>query len=367
MTIADYIVEFLYDLGVRKIFLLSGTGSVQLDDAFAKKKGMEYICARHEATAVVMAEAVAKLKNKIGVAVVTTGPGGTNAIAGVTEAWVDSVPVIVISGQVKTDQYIKDRAFGIQGFNIIDNVKRFTKYAAFINDPVTIRYHMERAVYEALSGRPGPVWVDIPMDLQAAVVDIESQKKFVPPSADTDISPSIDQLINLLRESKKPLVSFGRGVKISNCKNELIQFLRNTKIPAISARMGNDVLNYSNENYFGMGGIRGRRAASRIMKKADLLITLGTSNCYTFFGDHDDLLSDKCKLVVVNIDDKIFNRTDLNIHLPIKTDLKKFLSLANARVDNINFKSWLEECSIIKAKYPMVTENMAKIPFHHKL
>ena len=122
MTLADYIVDFLYNLNVRNIFMLSGTGSVQLDDAFARKEGMRYICARHEATAVIMAEAVAKLTNTIGVAVVTTGPGGINAIAGVVEAWVDSVPVLIISGQVDSKQYIKDRAFGVQGFNIIDNV-----------------------------------------------------------------------------------------------------------------------------------------------------------------------------------------------------------------------------------------------------
>ena len=214
-TVADYIVDFLYNLGVRNIFMLSGTGSVQLDDAFARKQGMKYICARHEATAVVMAEAVAKLKNNIGVSVVTTGPGGTNAIPGVIEAWVDSTPVLVISGQVSSDTYIDDRAFGIQGFNIIDNVKNFTKYSALIDNPNTIKYHLERAIYESFSGRPGPVWIDIPMDLQAKEICLDDLEGFVPPDDTQEEGIDLYEFIDLLTASERPLVAFGRGVKLS--------------------------------------------------------------------------------------------------------------------------------------------------------
>lgn len=364
MLLADYIVDFLYKEGVRKIFMLSGTGSVKLDDAFARKKEMEYVCARHEATAVIMAEAVAKLKNTIGVSVVTTGPGGTNAMSGVIEAWVDSVPVLIISGQVKTDQYINDRAFGIQGFNIIDNVKKFTKYAAFVDDPNMIKYHLEKAIHEAFSGRPGPVWLDIPMDLQSSEIDPSTIKGFTPEDNDEElIENKINQLLEAIKDSKNPLVVFGRGVKLSNCKNELIEFLRKTKIPSISARMANDILPFSDLNYFGMGGIRGRRSAVNIMKKADLLITLGTSNCYTYFGDNE-ILNEDCKLAVVNLDENIFNREDINIDIPIKKDLKKFLLSINDSIDNIDFGEWLKECHSIKEKSPMVTKDLEKNPIN---
>lgn len=368
MLLADYIVDFLYDFGVRNIFMLSGTGSVKLDDAFARKQGMKYVCARHEATAVVMAEAVAKLKNSIGVSVVTTGPGGTNAIPGVIEAWVDSVPVLVISGQVQSDQYIEDRAFGIQGFNIVDNVKKFTKYSVFLDDPKTIKYHLERAVYEAFSGRPGPVWIDIPMDLQSAEVDIEHLPGFIPDvsssKADSSaLNKQINELLLSLEKSKNPVVVFGRGVKLSGCKKELIEFLQNTKMPSLSARMANDVLSFDNENYFGMGGIRGRRSAFKIMRKCDLLITLGTSNCYTYFGDNEILNSD-CKIAVVNIDDKIFKRKDIEIDCAIKTDLKEFLANINTKVENVDFSSWLDECKQIEQSNPMVTDDLARNPIN---
>ena len=366
MLLAEYIVDFLYDLGVRKIFMLSGTGSVKLDDAFARKQGMEYICARHEATAVVMAEAVAKLQNTIGVSVVTTGPGGTNAIPGVIEAWVDSVPVLIISGQVKTKQYIDDRAFGIQGFNIVDNLKKFTKYSAFIDDPKTIKYHLEKAVHEAYSGRPGPVWLDIPMDLQSAEIDLENMIGFTPEDPvhqNTVANGKTNDLIELILKSNKPVVAFGRGVKISDCKQELIEFLRKTNIPSISARMANDVLDYSDQSYFGMGGIRGRRSAVNIMKEADLLITLGTSNCYTFFGD-DEILQSDCKIAVVNIDDKIFKRNDISIDLGIRSDLKQFLIDINSKIKDIDYQPWLDECHKIKNDNPMVTEDLARNPIN---
>jgi|TARA_R110002124_G_scaffold251699_1_gene416951 acetolactate synthase I/II/III large subunit len=366
MLLAEYIVDFLYNIGVRKIFMLSGTGSVKLDDAFARKKGMEYVCARHEATAVVMAEAVAKLKNKLGVSVVTTGPGGTNAIAGVVEAWVDSTPVLIISGQVGTKQYIKDRAFGIQGFNIIDNVKRFTKYSALVQDPNQIRFHLEKALHEAFSGRPGPVWLDIPMDLQSAEVDPNNMKRFTAPplnSAYTNKDLEADMLMDMISESKRPLIAFGRGVKIAGAKTQLVEFLRKTNIPSVSARMANDVLPYSDTNYFGMGGIRGRRAAVGIMKKADLLITLGTSNCYTFFGNNE-ILDSSCKLAVVNIDENIFNRDDLEIDLGIKSDVKTFLSFLNKKAVNLDYTSWLKQCKKIKKDNPMVTSDMAKNPIN---
>lgn len=367
MVVAEYIANFLYDLGVRNIFMLSGTGSVVLDDAFAKKQGMKYICARHEATAVIMAEAVAKLKNIIGVSVVTTGPGGTNAISGVVEAWVDTTPVLVISGQVEKQQIIDDRAFGIQGFNIIDNVKNITKYSVLVKDPQTIRYHLERAVYEATSGRPGPVWLDIPMDLQAAEVNVDEMPGFEPEILENKPF-SVEKLVNAIIESERPLVAFGQGIKLTKTEKQLLEFLENLKLPSISARMANDVIPYNNKNYFGMGGIRGRRSATRIMKDCDLLINIGTSIGYTFLGENNQCLSKNCKLAVINIDDKIFSRNDIDIDIAIKADIKQFFEKINEKINLIlnkkDFSSWLEQCLFIKEKYPMVSESLKNDPIN---
>jgi len=368
MNVADYIADFLYELGVRNIFMLSGTGSVKLDDAFARKKGMKYICSRHEATAVVMAEAVAKLKNNLGVAVVTTGPGGTNAIAGVVEAWVDSTPVMVISGQVSSTQYIKDRAFGIQGFNIIDNVEKFTKYSALLTDPNLIKYHLEKAVYEATSGRPGPVWIDIPMDLQSKEVDLDNMIGFVPPICDINKTHLYDLLIEKIISSERPLIAFGKGVKISKTTEKLIKILEELNVPSISARMANDAIPFSHKNYFGMGGIRGRRCAARVMKKADLLVALGTSCSFAFLGEDNACLNSGCQIAVVNIDEKIFTRKDLEIELGIQADLDNFLSYLLKNINTIkqrtNFKKWLGLCQTIKKEYPMVVDSMKGNPIN---
>lgn len=364
-TVADYIVDFLYDLNVRNIFMLSGTGSVQLDDAFARKDGMNYVCARHEATAIVMAEAVAKLTNNIGVSVVTTGPGGTNAIPGVVEAWVDSTPVMVISGQVSSETYIKDRAFGIQGFNIIDNVKNFTKYSAMLLDPNMIRYHLERAVYEAFNGRPGPVWLDIPMDLQAKEIDLDKLKGFNYPEGSNGLeADECLGLLSLLQSSKRPLVAFGRGVKISETKSNLINMLEKYNIPAVSARMANDVLPFSNKNYMGMAGIRGRRSAVKAMKECDLLICLGTSCCYTFFGKENECLSENAKVVCINIDKNIFKRRDLKVDLKIQCGLNSFFETLNEVDLQLDFSDWLETCDTYKKDFPMVTEKEKSNPIN---
>ena len=174
MLVANFIADYLHLQGVKTIFLLSGTGSIYLDDAFSSQAEMKHICARHEAAAVLMAEASAKLTGTIGVAVTTTGPGGANAIAGVVEAWVDSVPLLVLSGQVARNQILNGtRSFGVQGLNVIDNVKNITKYAVRIDNPNSIRYHLEKAVHLAMSGRQGPVWLDIPIDVQAAEIKID--------------------------------------------------------------------------------------------------------------------------------------------------------------------------------------------------
>jgi len=171
MRVADYITEFLFKNGIKTSFMLSGTGSVFLDDAFANYKGMSYISARHESAAVMMAVGYYKLSQKPGVALVTTGPGGANAVGGVVEAWVDSVPVIIISGQVESKFLDKNlRYFGAQGLNILPIIEPITKYSKTIIDPYSIQYYLEKALFFALEGRPGPVWLDIPFDIQSSKI-----------------------------------------------------------------------------------------------------------------------------------------------------------------------------------------------------
>ena len=365
MRVADYIADFLAQEGVREIFMLSGTGSIYLDDAFANQEKIRYICARHESAAVIMAEAVSKLTGKIGVVVSTTGPGATNAAAGVVEAWVDSVPVLIISGQVSSKNINRlDRSFGIQGFDIIKHVKDITKYAVTITDPTTIRYHLEKAIYFAKNKRPGPVWLDIPMDIQEAI--IESPDKLlgftpeVQPRTELQKDELIDDLICMLSSAKYPTVIFGQGIRNSNSIKKFKQFLEKLKIPAISARMGKDILPYDYHYYMGMGGIKGQIVPSKVLARSDLIISLGTSHSQSFSVNRN------IKTAIVNIDKKIFQNHDLNTNLSINMDLKRFIniSLQKLKNKNIEFEKWTQICQEIKKDNPLITKEHLQNPIN---
>ena len=371
IKVSDYLADYLYKCGIRNVFMLSGTGSIHLDDAFAHQKGMRYICARHEAAAVMMAEASAKLSNNFGVVIATTGPGGTNAMSGVAEAWVDSVPLLIISGQVYSNQISKGvRSFGLQGFNIIENVKRITKYAAQINDPKDIRYHLEKAISEATGGRPGPVWLDIPFDIQSTEIKPNELKKFVSDKTEfEEVNPSnIKSVVASLQKSKKPVLVFGQGIRSSDAIKELKTLLEFLKIPAVSARMGLDILPYSNYCYCGLGGIRGQRGPAKIMKECDLVLALGTSFTHAFAGDHYDAFNSSAPLIMVNVDRSEIEKPGLKVNIPLVMDVKKFLTsllqeLKNNKLE-FDFSEWMNNCSSYKKDLQTVLPSYAKNPIN---
>ncbi len=336
--------------------MLSGTGSIYLDDAFAHQREMKYICARHEAAAVIMAEAVAKLTGNIGVVVSTTGPGATNAAAGVVEAWVDSTPVLVISGQVNSSEICQnDRTFGIQGFDVITHVKSITKYAECITDPKTIRYHLEKAIHCATSGRPGPVWLDIPMDIQSAMIEVESLSGYVSEEEEEtfeNFEQKLDKLVSDIGQSKKPTIIFGQGVRQSKSIYDFKNLIEKLNIPVVSSRMSKDILPHSHENYMGMGGYKGQIPPAKILKESDLVISVGTSHSVSFPMDENT------KLVCVNIDDKISKKSDLSIDSFIHADLRKFFSAFLEKIDNLefDFSSWMSHCQKVKKDNPTVTK-----------
>ena len=328
LRVVDFIAQYLHDEGVRVVFMLSGTGSVYIDDAFAVQKGIRYICARHEAAATIMAMSSAKLSNEIGVVIATTGPGGSNAIGGVVEAWVDSAPVLVISGQVATNQISPGvRSFGVQGFNIIENVSEITKYAAQIIDPQSTQMHLQKAIHCATTGRPGPVWLDIPMDIQAAEVNLADMPNYVPPVAvNKKSSGETREIYNALFESKKPLVVFGQGIRQSNAIGLLVNFLDDIKLPAIAARMGVDILGDENPYYFGLGGVRGTAAAAEIMKSADFVLAIGTSFTHAFAGAQGEYFSRDTPVAMINIDQSEFSKPGVSLDMSLKMDASQFLN-----------------------------------------
>jgi len=370
MRLSDYLANYLNNIGVKNIYMLSGTGSIYLDDAFAHQRGMKYICARHEAAAVLMAEASAKLTGIIGVVIATTGPGGTNAIGGVVEAWVDSVPILVISGQVNSSQISpKTRSYGVQGFNIIENVQNITKYAVQVSDSHQIRFHLEKAIHLATTGRPGPVWLDIPLEIQSEKISPDELVGYT--SEDSIIKPNKDkvtEVIDILLDSNKPLIVFGQGIRNAGAITEFKQMLEQLKIPSITARMGLDILPYSNPYFFGLGGMRGHRAPAVIMKECDLIIALGTSVTHAFAGNNYDQYNPLAKLIMINIDSHEMNKPGINADLAIEMGLKEFIStfIKNSKdhkIDN-KYSKWLKKCSDLKKDLPTVLSSYAVNPIN---
>ena len=240
MRVADYIAQFIADheQTAKTIFMVSGGGNMHLIDALGKNEGLQYVCNHHEQACAMAAEGYARVSNKIGIAYVTTGPGGTNAITGVMGAWVDSIPMMIISGQVKFETTIssqpelKLRQLGDQEINIVDIVRPITKYAVMITDKNSIRYHLEKAVYDAKNGRPGPVWLDIPLDIQGAQVDPEELDGFTVPF-EQNYDLKINKVIKALKNAKRPVIIAGNGIALSGAVSEFRVLVKRLNIPVI--------------------------------------------------------------------------------------------------------------------------------------
>lgn len=374
VRVADYIADFIYKQGVKEVFMLSGTGSIYLDDGVAKHRQLGHICVRNEAAAPMMAEAYARLTQNLGVVYVTSGPGAANAVSGVTEAWVDSAPILIISGQVQRNQTtfnaeIKNlRTLGMQELNIIEIVDSITKYAEMVNDPNNIRYHLEKAVYYAKSGRPGPVWLDIPLDVQSAMVDEAKLKRYQPQQMiieDEDLDVSCKDILGFLKKAKKPLIIAGQGVRIAKAIDEFKKLVKYLNISVIFSRLGQDILPFSHKNNFGHGGIKGSKFSGLIMRQSDLIISLGSRLAVPFVGTNLDAFSKNAKIIMVDIDEAELKKPGVKIHLPIKADVKEVITKLLDKVGAFNlpdYSSWFKTCQDYKKRYPLITPEYQRNP-----
>ena len=241
MRVSDYIIQYLRDSQkIDTIFTVSGGGCIFLIDSLGNTDGVKYIATHHEQAASIAAEGYARINNKLGACVVTSGPGGTNAMTGVLCSWLDSIPVIVVSGQVNKDMTTDHtglplRQLGDQEFNIVESVKNMTKYAVQVNFPETIRYHLEKACHKAVSGRPGPVWIDIPLDVQSAEIDPTTLEGYEDPQfIERPLENDMKTLVKQWKQAKKPLMIVGNGIRLSGGIEELQKLLVSTNIPVIS-------------------------------------------------------------------------------------------------------------------------------------
>lgn len=361
MRIADYIIEYIYNKGTDTIFTVAGGGAMFLNDAVYLHKKIKYICNHHEQASAMAAEAYAKTGEKVGAVMVTSGPGSTNAITGLMEAYQNSIPVIFISSQTKRSQMVAYsgipslRQFGIQEVDIIPIVRSLTKYAAIIKNSGDVKYHLDRAYYEMLSGRPGPVWLDIPSDVASALLP-KRLKKFDPPLTDSFKNNGIltKTLVDHLNHAKKPIIIAGGGIKLAKARKEFDNFINSTKIPVVVPDMGIDLLEYDNPNYVGHGGTKGDRAANIIIQQSDLILVLGSRLAVPFIGHEYDKWGINAKKIVVDIDSDEHKKKTIKIDLFIKADVKKFIEMLSSVIKKeVSSKGWRNYCQKIKKQYAL--------------
>jgi len=354
MLVSHIVANCLKKVGIKDIFMLTGYGAMYLNDAI-EKVGIKYYAARNEAAAPMMAEAYAKAKNSIGAVCVTAGPGATNALPGLAEAYVDSAPIIIISGQVEniyTADYYKKlniRTLGTAEFSITRILKNITKYAVKINDPKLCLYEMQKALHIAKSGRPGPVWVEIPLDVQSTKIkNIKLLKKFKPQiKKNKIIKTNLLKIYKHLLESKKPLFAIGNGFKQSECKSIFKKIEKKLKIPFINTRFANDLFPYSEKLNMGLCGIKGMPHTKKLTDECDLIIALGCRFAPTFCMGNPKTFAKKATIISINNDQNELNLNLKKINLKINASLFKFLNnfyqfIKNKKIPS--FESWSSKC-----------------------
>ena len=373
IKVSKYISEFLVKNGIKDCFMVTGGGAMHLDDAIGHEEGIHCIFNHHEQACAIAAEGYARMTGRLAAVCVTSGPGGTNAITGVMGGWLDSIPMFVISGQVKRETTIwaasdlNLRQLGDQEFNVIESVKNMTKYAVMVTDPLTIAYHLEKALYLATDGRGGPVWLDIPLDVQGAKIRTEELLHFdanaeMTWDAPTVTDAQIDILVRRINEAKAPLILAGTGINLGRATDKLLKFLDKYRIPVVTAWNANDTVAYDNPYYAGMPGTVGIRSGNFAVQNCDLLISLGCRMNIRMIGyTHHDFAKNAFK-VIVDIDPRELHKPTVKADLPIHADVNDFLDkmLAVPYEPQMKHEKWVEWCRGLLYRFPAVRND------HHK-
>lgn len=370
MRVADYIADFLVENGITQMFMLTGGGAMFLNDAFGHKKGLDCVYNHHEQACAIAAEGYTRVNGKLCAVCVTTGPGGTNALTGVLGSWLDSIPMIVISGQVKFSTTIKScpelplRQLGDQEFNITDCVKTMTKYAYMVTDPYSIKYHLQKALYLATHGRPGPVWLDIPINVQSAQIDvsklasydeIEDRAKEVPPR------PSKEQMTELLeriKNAKRPVILAGEGIRIANVKEKFLKLVDKLQIPVTTAWNAHDLVADDNPYYCGRPGTAGTRGGNFVVQKADFLLSLGCRMNIRQISYNYENFAKNAYLAYVDIDKAELYKPTLNVKMKIHADVRDVLDIL-LEMDyepQTQHQRWLKWGKEVNNRYPAVLD-----------
>ncbi|MDP9699861.1 acetolactate synthase-1/2/3 large subunit [Paenibacillus intestini] len=363
IRVADYIAKKLVENGITSVFSVVGGGAMHLNDAFGRHEDINCIYNHHEQGCAIAAEGYARIHNKMAVTCVTTGPGGTNAITGVLCSWLDSIPMLVISGQTRYATTVEStglnlRQFGEQEFNIVDSVRPMTKYAVMVSNPNEIRYHVEKAIYEATSGRKGPCWIDIPLDIQGAMIDESELIGFTVSEENNCTDSDIDFILGKIEKAQAPVLILGSAVRQSSCLAEIYELVSKLKIPVLCPTSIADIFENSYPLYFGNFGVFGGRTGNFIIQNADLVVSLGARMSFKQTGFNFPAFAPKAEKIIVDIDAEELKKDTIKIEYPIHADLSEVaIKLNNLLQRELTPKdAWLKYCGTLKEKFMLAPE-----------
>ncbi|MCM2279304.1 MAG: thiamine pyrophosphate-binding protein [Oligoflexia bacterium] len=370
MRVADYVAGFLAEKGVQHVFLVTGGGAMHLNDAFGRCKGMEYIPCHHEQACAMAAESYFRMSGKVAAVNLTTGPGGTNALTGVYGAYVDSLSVFVVSGQVKWETMARSndlglRQLGDQEVDIISMAKPVTKYAEVIVEPENVRYHLEKAWHYCTTGRPGPVWLDIPMNVQGAMVDPSTLKGYSPETDQAlpvtavggELAALCRQLLDRLAKSERPVVMAGGGIRISGQYRSFLELVERLGIPVVTAWNAHDLIWDAHPLYCGRPGTIGDRPGNFAVQNSDFLLVLGNRLNIRQVSYNWRSFARAAYKVMVDVDAAELKKPTLNIDLPIHASLQDFFAVMREVAPlpaNPKHREYLAWCKERQRKYPVV-------------
>ena len=373
IRLADYVADFLASHGITDCFTVVGGGAMHLNDAFGHHPQIHCTYNHHEQACAIAAEAYARLENRMAAVCVTTGPGGTNAITGVVGAWLDSIPMFVVSGQVRYDttaryaQQFTDglplRAVGDQEFDITKAVSSMCKYAAMLEDPADIRYMLEKAWHLATTGRPGPVWLDIPVNFQGSYIETEKMRSYDPKEDDMLLPPAVDdavvdEVLRKIEKAKRPVIYAGGGIRLSGGFQEFRTAVERLGVPVVTYWNSVDLIEDNHPLYCGRGGNMGDRAGNFAVQNADLVLALGTRLSIRQVGYNWTTWAREAEVMKGGIDRGERKEQTLHVNLPVWADVKEFLEAVNRKLEGktqplSSEEWWRQQCRDWKKKYPV--------------
>ncbi len=370
IRLADYVADFLVAHGVTDVFSVVGGGAMHLNDALGHNKGLKVTYNHHEQACAIAAEAYARLDNRIAAVCVTTGPGGTNALTGVVGGWLDSIPMFVISGQVRYDTTarfaLKEagalvRAMGDQEYDIVKSVEPMTKYAVMIEDPKMIRYALEKGWHLATTGRPGPVWIDIPVNYQGSFIETDDLEGYDPAEDDAKLPPAVTDdviatVLDKIRKAKRPVFHAGYGIRLSGGYQAFRSVLEKLNIPVVTYWNAVDLIEDEHPLYCGRAGNMGDRPGNWAIQNADLILAVGTRISIRQVGYNWKTWARGAEVIMVDIDQGEMKKPTLHVDMPVWADAKDFLTKLDRAAEEKVSKSedWIKICQGWKRDYPAV-------------